>query len=89
MPWEGVRSVSEGAIDTTCDSGELTFNIFTALAQFERRLIQERTLAGLAAARARGRMGGRPKTSSQDAKVRLAKLCWRTNPGRWTVFAKR
>ena len=67
----GFRSVSEGAIDTTCASGELIFNIFSALAQFERRLIQERTKAGLAAAR--GRMGGRPKTSPKDAKVRLAK----------------
>ena len=61
------------ALDTTCASGELIFNIFSALAQFERRLIQERTKAGLAAARARGRMGGRPKTSPNDAKVRLAK----------------
>jgi len=69
----GFRSVSEGAIDTTCASGELIFNIFSALAQFERRLIKERTKAGLAAARARGRMGGRPKTSPNDAKVRLAK----------------
>lgn len=69
----GFRSVSEGAIDTTCASGELIFNIFSALAQFERRLIQERTKAVLAAARARGRMGGRPKTSPKDAKVRLAK----------------
>ena len=69
----GFRSVSEGAIDTTCALGELIFNIFSALAQFERRLIQERTKAGLAAARARGRVGGRPKTSPQDAKVRLAK----------------
>ncbi len=68
----GFRSVSEGAIDTFA-SGELIFNIFSALAQFERRLIQERTKAGLAAARARGRMGGRPKTSPKDAKVRLAK----------------
>ncbi len=69
----GFRSVSEGAIDTTCASGELILNIFSALAQFERRLIQERTKAGLAAARARGRMGGRPKTSPKDAKGRLAK----------------
>jgi DNA invertase Pin-like site-specific DNA recombinase len=49
----GFRSLSEGAIDTTNASGELIFNIFSALAQFERRLIQERTKAGLAAARAR------------------------------------
>ncbi len=69
----GFRSVSEGAIDTTCASGELVFNIFSALAQFERRLIEERTKAGLVAACARGRIGGRPKTRPQDAKVRLAK----------------
>ena len=50
----GFRSLNEGAIDTTSASGELIFNIFSALAQFERRLIQERTKAGLAAARARG-----------------------------------
>ena len=69
----GFRSLSEGAIDTTSASGELIFNIFSALAQFERRLIQERTKAGLAAARARGRTGGRPKTTAKDAKVLLAK----------------
>jgi DNA invertase Pin-like site-specific DNA recombinase len=69
----GFRSLSEGAIDTTCASGELIFNIFSALAQFERRLIQERTKAGLAAARARGRNGGRPKVTSDEAKVVLAK----------------
>ena len=46
----GFRSLSEGVIDTTSASGELIFNIFSALAQFERRLIQERTKAGLAAA---------------------------------------
>ncbi len=69
----GFRSPSKGAIDTTSASGELMFTIFSALAQFERRLIQKRTKAGLDAARARGRMGGRPKTSPQDAKVRLAK----------------
>lgn len=49
----GFRSLQEGAIDTTNDSGELIFNIFSALAQFERRLIQERTTAGLTMARAR------------------------------------
>ena len=69
----GFRSMSEGAIDTTCASGELIFNIFSALAQFERRLIQERTKAGLAAARARGRNGGRPKVAADEAKVVLAK----------------
>lgn len=69
----GFRSLSEGAIDTTTASGELIFNIFSALAQFERRLIQERTKAGLAAARARGRHGGRPRLNSERAKVLAAK----------------
>lgn len=49
------------------------FNIFSALAQFERRLIQERTKAGLAAARARGRNGGSPKVAAEETKVVLAK----------------
>ena len=69
----GFRSLNEGAIDTTCASGELVFNIFSALAQFERRLIQERTKAGLAAARARGRKGGRPPINPSEAKVLLSK----------------
>ena len=56
----GFRSISDGMIDTTSASGELVLNIYSALAQFERRLIQERTKARLAAARARGRKGGRP-----------------------------
>lgn len=58
-------------IDTTTASGELVFNIFSSMAQFERRLIQERTHAGLAAARARGRKGGRPKVDS--SKIQTAK----------------
>src|SRR2546422_11598381 len=45
----GVRSLCDGAIDTTTASGELVFHLFSALAQFERRLIQERTRVGLAA----------------------------------------
>lgn len=69
----GFRSVCDGAIDTTTPSGELIFHVFSALAQFERRLIQERTNAGLAVARARGRHGGRPKMSVDAAKVRLTK----------------
>lgn len=48
-------------IDTTTPNGRLCFGIFAALAEFERELIIERTCAGLAAARARGRMGGRPR----------------------------
>lgn len=69
----GFRSLNEGAIDTTSASGELIFNIVSALAQFERRLIQERTKAGLAAARARGRQGGRPRLEVEEATVRAAK----------------
>jgi DNA invertase Pin-like site-specific DNA recombinase len=51
----------------------LVFHIFAALAQCERRLMQERTPAGLAAARARGRMGGRPSRDTQDSRVQMAK----------------
>lgn len=69
----GFRSLCDGAIDTTTASGELMFNIFSALAQFERRLIQERTRAGLSAARARGRKGGRKPISPNDPKVQTAK----------------
>jgi DNA invertase Pin-like site-specific DNA recombinase len=58
-------------IDTTTPSGKLVFGIFAALAEFERELIRERTLAGLAAARSRGRSGGR-KPKMTAAKVRLA-----------------
>jgi DNA invertase Pin-like site-specific DNA recombinase len=67
------RSLCDGAIDTTTTSGELMFNIFPSLAQFERRLIQERTRAGLAAARARGRKGGRKQTVSDNPRVKTAK----------------
>jgi DNA invertase Pin-like site-specific DNA recombinase len=56
----GFRSLQE-AIDTTTSGGRLIFHIFGALAEFERNLIRERTLAGLRAARARGRHAGRPK----------------------------
>jgi DNA invertase Pin-like site-specific DNA recombinase len=69
----GFRSVCDGLIDTTSPSGELIFHIFSALAQFERRLIQERTRAGLASARARGRLGGRPPIDLDEAKVRAAR----------------
>ncbi|MDX1968845.1 MAG: recombinase family protein [Planctomycetaceae bacterium] len=58
-------------IDTTTPSGKMVFGIFSALAEFERSLIVERTRAGLAAARARGRTGGRPYKMT-TAKLRLA-----------------
>jgi DNA invertase Pin-like site-specific DNA recombinase len=70
----GFRSLCDGAIDTTTASGELIFNIFSALAQFERRLIQERTRAGLAAARARGRTGGRKPVQADEPRVQMAKM---------------
>ena len=70
----GFRSLCDGAIDTTTASGELVLNIFSSLAQFERRLLQERTRAGLAAARARGRKGGRRAVSKSAPKVMMA---WR------------
>lgn len=54
-------------IDTTTPQGRLVFGIFASLAEFERELIRERTLAGLKSARARGRKGGRPKGMSQSA----------------------
>jgi DNA invertase Pin-like site-specific DNA recombinase len=66
------RSLSDGAIDTTTASGELVFHIFSALAQFERRLIQERTHAGLAVARARGKKGGRIPRRAEEPRVRMA-----------------
>jgi DNA invertase Pin-like site-specific DNA recombinase len=56
----GFKSLTEN-IDTTTSGGKLIFHIFGALAEFERNLIRERTTAGLMAARARGRRGGRPK----------------------------
>ena len=59
------------AIDTTTAAGKLVFGIFAALAEFERELIAERTVAGLASARARGRKGGRPFKMT-PAKLRLA-----------------
>jgi DNA invertase Pin-like site-specific DNA recombinase len=67
----GFRSLQE-AIDTTTPGGKLVFHIFAALAEFERDLIRERTTAGLAAARARGRTGGRP-VAMTEPKIRLAR----------------
>lgn len=74
----GFRSITE-SLDTTSTGGRLVFHIFAALAEFERSLIQERTKAGLSAARARGRQGGRrPKLSNKDAQKALAML---SDPG--------
>jgi DNA invertase Pin-like site-specific DNA recombinase len=60
-------------IDTTTPGGKLIFHLMGALAEFERDLIRECTNAGLAAARARGRIGGRPKRLATNGKVALAR----------------
>lgn len=67
----GFRSLTE-SIDTTTNGGKLVFHLFAALAEFERGLIRERTVAGLAAARARGRVGGRPR-QLDDEKLAVAR----------------
>lgn len=69
----GLKSLQE-AIDTSSNSGKLIFHIFGALAEFERNLIRERTQAGLQAARARGRKGGRPKSLNKDKQALAVKL---------------
>src|SRR6266545_5471384 len=71
------RSLTE-QIDTTTPGGKLIFHIFGSLAEFERDLIRERTKAGLTAARARGRIGGRPKGG--DEKKRKAALALKRDP---------
>src|SRR5919197_2353046 len=70
------KSLTEN-IDTSSATGQLVFHIFGALAEFERNLITERTMAGLDAARARGRTGGRPPLQSNAGKVALAKKLYR------------
>jgi DNA invertase Pin-like site-specific DNA recombinase len=67
----GFVSLQE-SIDTTTSGGKLIFHVFGALAEFERELIRERTSAGLASARSRGRMGGRPRVMTAK-QLRLAK----------------
>lgn len=66
----GFRSLTE-QMDTTTPGGVMVFNIFAALAQFERDLIRERTRAGLKAARARGRNGGRPRKLSSLSLIHI------------------
>lgn len=91
-----LRSLTE-QIDTSTPAGRLTFHIFSALAEFERSLIRERTFAGLAAARAAGRRGGRPrKLTTEDiemAQILLASPDWtraavakRLGVGRMTLY---
>jgi DNA invertase Pin-like site-specific DNA recombinase len=67
----GFRSLTE-SMDTTTSGGRLIVHVFGALAEFERAVVRERALAGLAAARARGRCGGRPKLMN-DTQIAMAK----------------
>jgi len=92
----GFKSLTEN-IDTTTSGGKLIFHIFGALAEFERELIRERTQAGLSAARARGRTGGRPKALSekraamarqlyQDKSYSIGEICKTLNISRATLY---
>ena len=92
----GFRSLTE-AIDTTTAGGTLVFHVFASLAQFERSIIRERTRAGLAAARARGRTGGRPPALSKqdlpqakallkDPKITVEQVAKRLGVGASTLY---
>jgi DNA invertase Pin-like site-specific DNA recombinase len=91
----GFKSLTEN-IDTTTSGGKLIFHIFGALAEFERNLIRERTQAGLLAARARGRRGGRPKalTAKQhtialdfyEKRYPIAEICWTLKISKATLY---
>ena len=69
----GLKSLQEG-IDTTTSTGQLMFNLFGALAEFEKNLINERSKAGLNAARAREKLGGRPKSLDHNQRQLVVKL---------------
>lgn len=92
----GFRSLQE-SIDTTTSGGKLIFHVFAALAEFERDLIRERTRAGLDAARARGKRGGRPRkldakkraqalTLHKDRSNSIADICRTLRIGRTTLY---
>jgi DNA invertase Pin-like site-specific DNA recombinase len=91
----GFKSLTEN-IDTTTSGGKLIFHIFGALAEFERNLIRERTQAGLASARARGKRGGRPHalTARQlgiawdlyEKKYPIAEICRTLKISRATLY---
>lgn len=69
----GFRSLAED-IDTTTPAGRLVFHVFASIAQFERERIRERTIEGLAAARKKGRIGGRPPALTKDQRIEVLRL---------------
>lgn len=75
----GFKSITEN-IDTTTAGGVLIFHVFAALAQFERDLIRARTIAGLNAARSRGRVGGRPPSLTEEQKTTIDALLSNNQP---------
>ena len=92
----GFQSLQE-SIDTTTPGGKLIFHVFAALAEFERDLIRERTNAGLSSARARGRLGGRPKAMTErqvslaktmlaDPKTQVQEVCTALNVSKSTLY---
>jgi DNA invertase Pin-like site-specific DNA recombinase len=92
----GLKSLTE-SIDTTSNTGKLIFHIFASLAEFERELIRERTFAGLSSARARGRIGGRPKKITpekiiqmkamhKDTKIEISEMCKTFGIARNTLY---
>lgn len=92
----GFKSLQEN-IDTSTSGGKLFFHIFAAIAEFERDIIRERTASGLAAARARGRLGGRPKKVDEgkiqmirrlyaDKNNEINEICKMFNISRATLF---
>jgi DNA invertase Pin-like site-specific DNA recombinase len=82
----GLKSLSE-AIDTSSANGRLFFKLMGSLAEFERDLISERTHAGLEAARARGRVGGRPPVMTPD-KIKVARQMYRSKDHTVEAIAK-
>jgi DNA invertase Pin-like site-specific DNA recombinase len=92
----GFKSLTEN-IDTTTSGGKLIFHIFGALAEFEREIIRERTQAGLASARSRGKVGGRPKAltpkevqilqnMAADKSLTVSDICKTLGIGRTTFY---
>ena len=92
----GFRSLRE-SLDTTTPGGKLVFHVFASIAEFERDVIRERTIAGLEAARARGRKGGRKPTTDEkkialalrlmsDRRLPIAEVCGAVGVSRSTLY---